>query len=120
MSHEKDYAELSDLANKLKAFFWKEVRLRLKHPNASVQAPLTCSLTLPSTLRFFAAWWSLSRLLRKGTTEFGGNLDRMKSAAEELSSNMDSYDSGDRCSDTYTAFVFLAKINEMSVLAKNN
>lgn len=114
MSHHPDYEELTRLVKKLKAYFWKEVRTRIKHPNCSIQDPLTCSLTLPYTLRFFFAWWRLAPDLKQGSSLSARKLTRMASAAVGLSSQMDNYDNGDRCDDTYIAFLFMKQISDIA------
>lgn len=100
--------ELSELANKLKCYFWSEVKVNLRHRH--FRGPLTCRLNIFNSLRFFITWYAVQPLFKRGSINA---FKALKNPSETLSSNMDCFDSGDRCGDTYVAFRFKKIVNEL-------
>lgn len=120
MNNQDLHLELARHANHLRECFWIEVKrltkIKLGHYGKNVNSrvgPLTSPLTWRTTLHFFWVWRSFSPALVFMSPNLGKQLDKMEEVADRLSSACDSYDSGDRCHDSYAAFQFMKKIEKV-------
>lgn len=109
-------SELRELADQLKGHFREEIKQRVLRRN--VCFPLTNSLTIRSTLRFFSSWLNFASALYFMSPSLPKRLEKMQSAAEDLSGKLDCYDSGDRGPETYAAYRFLRKLEDVQKMIK--
>ena len=109
-------SELRELVDQLKGNFREEIKQRVRRRN--VCFPLTNRLTIRSTIRFFRVWRPFSSNLHFMSPSLPKKLEKMQSAAEDLSGKLDCYDSGDRGAETYAAYRFLRKLDEVQTMIK--
>jgi len=109
-------SELRELVNQLRGHFREEIKQRVRRRN--VCFPLTNRLTIRSTVRFFRVWRSFSSNLHFMSPSLPNRLEKMQSVAEDLSGKLDCYDSGDRGPETYAAYRFLRKLEDVQKMIK--